>query len=176
MTKIKVCRYIYIFVGLLFVYVSQAEAGSFVNPTAPGYRYYSQEFKGKVHEGVDITGESKGLIEDKSAFAAKDGKVIYADWEAYQYEKDKNGKPKLDRDGNPIPVLDENGNRIPDQEKGYGKVVIIDHEDGTLTVYGHLNDFNVKVGDRVSTLDGDVVGTIDNTGKSFGHHLHFEIR
>ena len=143
------------------------EAANFVNPTAPGYRYYSQDFNGDAHEGIDITGKSAGLIEGKPAFAAKDGKVIYADWQEYKYREEK---------GKRIPITDENGNPIPEDKKGWGKVVIIDHEDGTISVYGHLKDLNVKQGDRVTTLNGDVVGPIDNTGNSGGHHLHFEIR
>lgn len=165
MKKSRTINYFCLIVGLLLFCNLEVDAGSFVNPTAPGYRYYSQDFKGDAHPGIDITGKSKGLIEGKDAVAAKDGKVIYADWQEYKYREEK---------GKRIPITDENGTPIPDEKKGYGKVVIVDHEDGTVTAYGHLKDFNVKQGDRVK--QGDVVGPIDNTGNSDGHHLHFEIR
>ncbi len=57
---------------------------------------------------------------------------------------------------------------------GYGKLLVIRHEHGITTLYGHLDEFSVKVGDRVRP--GDVVGKVGNTGRSTGPHLHYEIR
>lgn len=56
---------------------------------------------------------------------------------------------------------------------GYGKAVIVEHEYGIKTVYGHLNSYNVKAGDKVAR--GDVLGIQGSTGRSTGHHLHYEI-
>lgn len=57
---------------------------------------------------------------------------------------------------------------------GYGQMIIIAHEGGIQTVYGHLSQVNVSVGQTVS--QGDVIGRVGNTGKSTGPHLHFEVR
>jgi len=57
---------------------------------------------------------------------------------------------------------------------GYGTHVRIQHDDGYLTIYGHMMEFAVKVGDKVKA--GDVIGRSDNTGNSTGPHLHFELR
>src|SRR5512139_1089971 len=57
---------------------------------------------------------------------------------------------------------------------GYGTHVRIQHEDGFLTIYGHMMEFAVKVGDPVKA--GDVIGRSDNTGNSTGAHLHFQLR
>jgi hypothetical protein len=57
---------------------------------------------------------------------------------------------------------------------GYGTHVRIQHAEGYLTIYGHLMDFNVRVGDKVKA--GQVIGRSDNTGNSTGPHLHFELR
>ena len=56
----------------------------------------------------------------------------------------------------------------------YGNVIIIDHDDGSQSLYGHLSGLSVKVGWPV--LAGGKIGTCGNTGRSSGPHLHFEIR
>ncbi len=57
--------------------------------------------------------------------------------------------------------------------KGYGNFVVINHENNIVTRYGHLRDIFVKRGQMVRR--GDVIGTVGNTGRSTGPHLHFEI-
>lgn len=60
------------------------------------------------------------------------------------------------------------------RRKGYGKYVIIDHGNGLTTLYAHLASWQVNVGDELKA--GDTVGVGGNTGRSFGAHLHFEMR
>lgn len=57
---------------------------------------------------------------------------------------------------------------------GYGNYMVISHGNGVETAYGHCNALYVKVGQKVS--QGEVIGEVGNTGRSFGSHLHFEIR
>jgi murein DD-endopeptidase MepM/ murein hydrolase activator NlpD len=57
---------------------------------------------------------------------------------------------------------------------GYGNTIIIDHGNGLATLYGHLSDQFVKVGDAVE--QGDVIGLVGCTGSCTGDHLHFEVR
>ncbi len=54
-----------------------------------------------------------------------------------------------------------------------GKNVVIKHFDGRSSAYKHLSSVNVQKGTSVSK--GDTIGTVGNTGKSTGPHLHFEI-
>jgi len=55
----------------------------------------------------------------------------------------------------------------------YGKYIIMSHGNGYKTIYGHLNAFSVKQGDRVAR--GRKIGEVGNTGYSTGPHLHFGI-
>lgn len=56
---------------------------------------------------------------------------------------------------------------------GYGNAVIVQHNDGTQSLYGHLSGINTKVGDTVAA--GQVIGKMGSTGRSSGSHLHFQI-
>ena len=56
---------------------------------------------------------------------------------------------------------------------GFGLWVRVRHDDGTVTVYGHIDTFLVAVGTRVSA--GQQIATIGNRGESTGPHLHLEV-
>lgn len=60
---------------------------------------------------------------------------------------------------------------------GWGKYVVVKHDDGTHTLYGHLSQINVKKGDKIENKAGAarVIGKIGSTGTSTGPHLHFEL-
>jgi len=60
------------------------------------------------------------------------------------------------------------------KRSGYGKLLIIDHNFGFKTLFGHLNKIVVKNGDFVRK--GDIVAYTGNTGLSNGPHLHYEVR
>ena len=60
------------------------------------------------------------------------------------------------------------------RRKGYGRYVILDHGNGLTTLYAHLERWKVKVGDELQA--GDTIGVGGNSGRSFGAHLHFEMR
>ena len=55
----------------------------------------------------------------------------------------------------------------------YGNLIVLAHEFGLSTRYGHLTRFNVRAGQRVAR--GDVIGYVGSTGRSTGAHLHYEI-
>ena len=58
--------------------------------------------------------------------------------------------------------------------RGYGNKLVIDHGFGYETLYAHLSDFNVKVGQEVKR--GDVVAFVGSTGLSTAYPLHYEVR
>jgi murein DD-endopeptidase MepM/ murein hydrolase activator NlpD len=56
----------------------------------------------------------------------------------------------------------------------YGTAIVIDHPNGYQTVYGHLSERSVNLGDYVSK--GQKIGKSGNTGNTTGPHLHYEVR
>jgi murein DD-endopeptidase MepM/ murein hydrolase activator NlpD len=56
----------------------------------------------------------------------------------------------------------------------YGKHIRIEHADGYETIYAHLQDVSVRAGQAVEA--GSLLGTADNTGNSFGSHLHLTLK
>ncbi len=56
---------------------------------------------------------------------------------------------------------------------GYGYTVVIEHDQGYTTLYGHLNEYVVQTGQYVQ--DNQVVAYMGSTGNSTGPHLHFEV-
>lgn len=108
----------------------------------------------KGHTGLDL--RAKG---DPSLFAAEKGKVVVAvtggvDWCVWTKKGWVNGK---------------------NYGKGssFGNYVVIDHG-GYFTLYGHMAEVKVKLGDQVAR--GQVIGVPGNTGLSKGVHCHFELR
>jgi murein DD-endopeptidase MepM/ murein hydrolase activator NlpD len=57
---------------------------------------------------------------------------------------------------------------------GYGRLIILDHGQGTTSYYAHLDKILVKMG--ASVKRGDLIGKVGETGNVTGPHLHFEIR
>jgi murein DD-endopeptidase MepM/ murein hydrolase activator NlpD len=55
----------------------------------------------------------------------------------------------------------------------YGKTVVLQHEEGFETIYGHLSKISVEEGQKVKV--GEVIGKAGNTGRSTGTHLHYEV-
>ena len=76
--------------------------------------------------------------------------------------------------GTPVPAAFDGRVRVSEYCSGYGNLVVIRHENGLETFYGHLSRRDVKPGDWVSS--GDVIGLGGSTGRATGPHLHFEVR
>ncbi len=78
------------------------------------------------------------------------------------------------RTGTPVYAAFDGRVRASMYNSGYGNLVIIRHENGLETYYGHLSKREVEVGDWVHA--GDEIGLGGSTGRSTGPHLHFETR
>lgn len=106
------------------------------------------------HSGIDIASNDGSY--GTYIIAARDGTVIY---------------PNSDSPTNCV----SNGTEDP-CGGGYGNYVMIEHSDGSVTVYAHMyeNSITVHYGDQVS--QGQVIGKMGSSGRSTGAHLHFEVR
>ena len=118
------------------------------------------EFRSRFHTGIDF--KSRG-VQGQKIFSIEDGFV----------------------------------SRIEVNNYGYGKVIYIDHPNGYTSVYAHLRNFNPELNSYIKSelyksqknsikkfpkknefiiSKGSLIGYSGNTGRSFGPHLHFEIR
>lgn len=61
-----------------------------------------------------------------------------------------------------------------DSYSNFGKLVTIEHDDGFVSLYGHLDEILVNPGMQINA--GALIGRVGSTGGSTGPHLHFEWR
>ena len=90
-------------------------------------------------------------------------------WRRFHY-----GLDLAEPTGEPIYSAFDGVVRISKYNRSYGNLVIIHHSNGLETYYAHMSKRLVQVGQQVKS--GDIIGLCGNTGRSFGSHLHFEIR
>ncbi len=100
------------------------------------------------HGGIDLADDIGTPI-----FAALGGRVVYA------------GKDTRSNIASTLKVFQPGGDSGPN-----GNYVKITHDDGTSTMYLHLDTVDVSAGDTVT--QGHQIGTLGNTGRSRGPHLH----
>ncbi len=100
----------------------------------------------------------------------------------YGSQRILNGKPRWPHYG--IDIAADKGTMILSSGTGVvtmaesdlyytGGTIIMDHGHGISTIYSHLEDVLVSVGDQIN--QGDVIGTVGSTGRSTGPHLDFRI-
>ena len=100
----------------------------------------------------------------------------------YGSQRILNGKPKWPHYG--IDIAAKQGTHIKSSGKGIvtmaeddlyytGGTIIMDHGHGISTIYSHLENVLVSVGDKIN--QGDIIGTVGSTGRSTGPHLDFRI-
>jgi murein DD-endopeptidase MepM/ murein hydrolase activator NlpD len=76
--------------------------------------------------------------------------------------------------GNPVVATADGTVIATNADQSLGRSVQISHGLGILTVYGHLNKFNCRVGQKVKR--GDVIGEVGNSGRALGPHVHYEVK
>ncbi len=116
------------------------------------------------HDGVDFSPSGS-----KDVVAVSEGRVIRVDDRCtHDYRKTK--KNKYGRYIDPCDVKEG----IVSKYGSYGKYVVIEHADGSRSMYAHLAKISVRKGQRVKL--GQAIGVMGSTGSANGTHLHFEAR
>lgn len=105
------------------------------------------------HTGIDIDGVTEAVT---NVIAVKDGVVVYPNASS--------------------PTNCPSSRGTDNCGGGYGNYVIIQHNDGTYTLYAHLYADSITVTANDSVRQGQVIGKVGSSGNSTGPHLHFEIR
>ncbi len=91
-----------------------------------------------------------------------------------RWERPHRGVDILLHTGDPVRACFPGVVRIARPMGGYGNLIVLRHENGLETVYGHLSKILVKPLQMVEA--GDIIGLGGSTGRSTGPHLHFEVR
>ncbi|MDG2050781.1 MAG: peptidoglycan DD-metalloendopeptidase family protein [Myxococcota bacterium] len=92
----------------------------------------------------------------------------------YQTETFNNGIEISAPEGERVIAVARGQVRYAGWFRGYGKIVILEHAQGYFTVFGHLDEWEVEVGDMVEP--GAVLGRVGETGSLHGPGLYFELR
>ena len=142
-----------------------------------------EEVYKRIKKENNAIGEARAINSDLTYFKNKfimpvDGIITGV----YGSQRILNGKPKWPHYG--IDIAADLGTLIKSSGKGIvtmaeddlyytGGTIIMDHGHGISTIYSHLENVLVSVGDKVN--QGDVIGTVGSTGRSTGPHLDFRI-
>ena len=137
----------------------------------------------RIKKENNAIGEARAINSDLNYFKSKfimpvDGIITGV----YGSQRILNGKPKWPHYG--IDIAADQGTHIKSSGSGIvtmaeddlyytGGTVIMDHGHGISTIYSHLENVLVSVGDQIN--QGDVIGTVGSTGRSTGPHLDFRI-
>ena len=76
--------------------------------------------------------------------------------------------------GTPVSATADGVVVVAGWQRGYGRVVYVDHGNGISTRYGHLSRLDVAVGQMIKR--GALLGLVGSSGRSTGPHLHYEVR
>jgi murein DD-endopeptidase MepM/ murein hydrolase activator NlpD len=137
----------------------------------------------RIKEENNKIGEARAINSDLNFF--KDKFIMPVDGiisGVYGSQRILNGKPRWPHYG--IDIAAKKGTPIKSSGRGIvtlaekdlyytGGTIIMDHGHGISTIYSHLKDVLVLVGDQIN--QGDIIGTVGSTGRSTGPHLDFRV-
>lgn len=136
--------------------------------TTKPYPYSPELYKADTTQRLKLSDRSFG------AYASPVDKVVVTSRFGYRWGRSHRG---IDLD---LEVWDEVKSAFSGKVRfagyfgGYGRVVVVRHDNGLETLYAHLHRFKVQAGDEVKA--GAVIALGGSSGNSSGSHLHFEVR
>jgi len=153
------------------------------NPLLEKFLYINSKLRQKnVTAILDVPKDTVGKLLWEGRFGRLSGAATRSGWadrRTYKYKNREIGKAvhlgiDLASTAN-AKIKAANAGRVimADNEGIFGNTVIIDHGFGLASLYSHLNEITVNIGDEL--LKGDVIGTTGLTGLAGGDHLHFSI-
>ena len=122
---------------------------------------------------VSLVGMKDTIKLDVSGYCPPSVKHVTSNWGFRKWKFHYGIDLKVHR-GDTVKSAFDGTVRITRRDRGYGYFVVVRHDNGLETLYGHLNKILVKPDQRVKA--GEAVGMGGNTGRSTGYHLHLEFR
>lgn len=113
------------------------------------------------------------LVDSTSTFVCPNQTKVFSKF-GYRHGRRHQGVDLPLKTGKPVVAAFDGRVRVSEYHSGYGNLIVLRHENGLETFYGHLSKRDVEVGDWVRA--GDQIGLGGSTGRSTGPHLHFETR
>lgn len=153
------------------------EVETVVDPTTEGIEDIGTEHTG-VEDAIDTIDSTTGRPSDVGETA--DGHAVYfptkGSFSSGFGQRDGAAHEGIDIAnslGTPIRAVMDGTVVNAGPASGYGNWVVLKHDDGSKSIYGHMSKWSVSAGQRVKA--GDQIAVIGSEGKSTGPHLHFEI-
>ena len=123
--------------------------------------------------GISLVGMKDTIKIDVSGYTPPSEKHVTSNWGFRKWKFHYGIDLKVHR-GDTVRSAFDGTVRITRRDRGYGYFVVVRHDNGLETLYGHLNKILVKNGQKLKS--GQAVGMGGNTGRSTGYHLHLEFR
>lgn len=122
---------------------------------------------------VSLTNMTDTVKIDISGYFPPSVKYVTSDWGFRKWKYHYGIDLKVHK-GDTVRSAFDGTVRITRRDRGYGYFVVVRHDNGLETLYGHLNKILVKPDQKIKA--GEAVGMGGNTGRSTGYHLHLEFR
>jgi Membrane proteins related to metalloendopeptidases len=122
---------------------------------------------------VSLTNMKDTIYIDVSNFCPPSPKYVTSNF-GFRRWKHHNGIDIKVHKGDTVKCAFDGTVRITRRERGYGYFVVVRHNNGLESLYGHLNKILVNQDSKIKA--GDAIGMGGNTGRSTGYHLHLEFR
>lgn len=140
----------------------------------PGFALYPSWINDRVHVYADAAMPDSFTIDLKGFCMPTESRKITSKYGPRRRRMHKGVDVKVYIGDTIRSAFDGKVRVVSYERRGYGKYVVIRHDNGLETIYGHLS--KQLVGENQIVKAGEPIGLGGNTGRSTGSHLHFETR